>query len=167
MPTRSPLAPLAFLALRALVVIAVTGGSPARAAADGFALVANARAGTASLSKSDVRALYTGKAKTLGGNAVVVVVRGEDDAPFGQFVDQVFGIPARALLAKIKQEVFKGEMQKPVKAASDDEVVQAVERLARRDRRGERPGRRPPAQHRHRDRDRRMTCRPLGTFAAS
>jgi len=88
--------------------------------------VCNARAKTSSLSKSDVRALYTGKAKTLAGNAVTVVVRPEGDAPFGLFVDQLFGIPAGALLSKIKQEVFKGEMQKPVKAATDDEVVQAV-----------------------------------------
>jgi ABC-type phosphate transport system substrate-binding protein len=100
--------------------------APASAAADGFALVTNARASLPSLSKADVRALYTGKSKTIANNAVVVVVRGEDDALFGQFVDQVFGIPTRALLSKIKQEVFKGEMVKPVKASSDDEVVQAV-----------------------------------------
>jgi ABC-type phosphate transport system substrate-binding protein len=118
--SRRPLALLVGLALAALAA------SPARAAADGFALVCNAKAATSSLSKADVRAIFTGKAKTFAGNAVVVVVRGEDDVPFGKFVDQVFGIPTPALLSKIKQEVFKGEMTKPVKAASDDEVVQAV-----------------------------------------
>jgi ABC-type phosphate transport system substrate-binding protein len=116
----SPLRPLV------LALAFVVAAAPARATADGFAVVCNARAATTSLSKTEVRALYTGKAKTLGGNAVTVVVRSEDDAPFSQFVDQVFGIPAGALLSKIKQEVFKGEMQKPVKAATDDEVVQAV-----------------------------------------
>jgi ABC-type phosphate transport system substrate-binding protein len=114
------------LPLAVLLAVAITSASPARAAADGFALVCNASATAPSLSKAEVRALYTGKAKTFGGNAVTVVVRPEGDAPFGQFVDQVFGIPASALLSKIKQEVFKGEMQKPVKAATDDEVVQAV-----------------------------------------
>jgi ABC-type phosphate transport system substrate-binding protein len=109
-----------------LLAVAVTGAPPARAAADGFALVGNTGAKTPSLSRAEVRALYTGKAKTFGGSAVVVVIRGEDDATFGQFVDHVFAIPTRALLSKIKQEVFKGEMIKPVKAATDDEVVQAV-----------------------------------------
>ncbi|HEX3758265.1 MAG TPA: hypothetical protein VHW23_06145 [Kofleriaceae bacterium] len=113
------------LALAAVIALAITGAPPP-AAADGFALVCNAKAATASLSKSDVRALYTGKAKTIAGNAVTVVVRPEDDAPFVQFVDQIFAIPTGTLLSKIKQEVFKGEMQKPVKAATDDEVIQAV-----------------------------------------
>jgi ABC-type phosphate transport system substrate-binding protein len=107
-------------------VHAIACAAPAVAAADDFTLVCNAKAATASLSKADVRALYTGKAKTFGGNAVVVVIRGEGDAPFDKFVDRVFGIPTQTLLSKIKQEVFKGEMAKPIKAASDDEVIQAV-----------------------------------------
>jgi ABC-type phosphate transport system substrate-binding protein len=109
-----------------VAVLGVVAAAPLSAAGDGFALIGNAKVGTQSQSKAEVRALYTGKAKTLDGNAVLVVVRGEDDAVFVGFVDQVFGIPTRALLSKIKQEVFKGEMPKPVKAASDDEVVQAV-----------------------------------------
>lgn len=110
----------------ALIAAMLAGAAPTTAAADGFVVIANARASVRSLSKADVRALYTGKTKTLDGAAVVVVVRGEDDPVFVAFVDQVFGIPTRALLSKIKQEVFKGEMTRPIKAASDDEVVQAV-----------------------------------------
>ncbi|HEY6174570.1 MAG TPA: hypothetical protein VIX73_09015 [Kofleriaceae bacterium] len=108
------------------VVLAVVAAAPARAAGDGFALVANARSTSQTLAKANVRALYTGKAKQLDGDAVVVVVRAEDDPVFVGFVDQVFGIPPQALLSKIKQEVFKGEMAKPIKAANDDEVIQAV-----------------------------------------
>jgi ABC-type phosphate transport system substrate-binding protein len=114
--------PFLFTILLALVATV----TPGRAAADGFALICNAKASTQALSKAEVRSLYTGKAKTFGGSAVLVVVRPDDDAAFGQFVDHVFGIPAKTLMAKIKQEVFKGEMSKPVKAATDDEVVQAV-----------------------------------------
>ena len=43
-----------------------------------------------------------------------------------QFVDQIFGIATKTLLAKIHQEVFKGEMTKPSQASSDEEVVQHV-----------------------------------------
>jgi ABC-type phosphate transport system substrate-binding protein len=120
MSTRIPLGSIVVVAL------AVVAAGPARAAADGFAVVTSARSSSQTLSKADLRALYTGKTKQLDGNAVVVVVRGEDDAVFVAFVDQVFGIPTRSLLSKIKQEVFKGEMAKPIKAASDDEVAQAV-----------------------------------------
>jgi len=96
------------------------------ALADSFALIGNAKEPTAKLSRSDVKALYTGKAKTLGGSAAIVVIRPEADAPFTQFVDQVFGIPTKTLLAKIHQEVFKGEMTTPLKATSDDDVVRLV-----------------------------------------
>jgi ABC-type phosphate transport system substrate-binding protein len=120
MSTRTP---IGWIVAVGLVVIAA---APRHATGDGFALVVNARSTSQTLGKTFVRALYTGKAKQLDGHAVVVVVRGEDDAVFAAFVDQVFGIPSRALLSKIKQEVFKGEMAKPVKAANDDEVVQAV-----------------------------------------
>ena len=113
------------ISLCLLIALAVLV-APGAAAADGFVLVCNARGSPASLSRAEVRALYTGKVKTLGGSIVVVVVRGEDDALFGAFVDQTFGIPTRALLAKIRQEVFKGEMTKPINAASDDDVIRAV-----------------------------------------
>src|SRR5262245_22290543 len=112
--------PLGSIAAVALTVLAA---APGRAAGDGFVLVANARSTRQTLPKADVRALYTGKAKQLDGEAVVVVVRGEEDAVFVTFADQVFGVPPHTLMSKIKQEVFKGEMAKPIKAASDDEVV--------------------------------------------
>ncbi|HET7503834.1 MAG TPA: hypothetical protein VFK02_22590 [Kofleriaceae bacterium] len=108
------------------VALVLAGESTPRAAADGFVLIGNAKANAKTLSRAEVKALYTGKSKTLGGSAVIVVVRPESDAPFTQFVDQVFGIPTKTLLSKIQQEVFKGEMTKPLKAASDDEVIQHV-----------------------------------------
>lgn len=118
------------LALTLAVTVALAA-SPARrhaayGAADGFVLICNAKISTQALSKSEVRSLYTGKAKTLGGNAVLVVIRSDDDVPFTEFADQVFGVPTKTLLSKIKQEVFKGEMSKPFKADSDDDVVRYV-----------------------------------------
>ncbi len=113
------------LVLAIVVALCVVADRPAHA--DGFALVCNAKTVTSALPKAEIRGLYTGKIKMLGGNVVVVVVRPEDDPTFILFVDQVFGIPAKALLSKIKQEVFKGEMSKPLKAMSDYDVVQQVE----------------------------------------
>jgi len=114
------------LAIALVVAAGFARGPAAYGAADGFALICNAKISTQALSKAEVRSLYTGKAKTLGGNAVVVVIRSDDDVPFTEFADQVFGVPTKTLLAKIKQEVFKGEMSRPVKAETDDEVVRYV-----------------------------------------
>lgn len=114
------------LALPLLLAASLSGDRAARAAADGFALICNARVSTAALSRAEVRSLYTGKSRTLGGNAVVVVIRSDDDVPFTEFSEQVFGVPTKTLLAKIRQEVFKGEMSRPVKAETDDDVVRYV-----------------------------------------
>ena len=116
---------LALAVFVALAAVSLASG-PAYGADDGFVLVCNTKASTQALSKSEVRSLYTGKVKTLGGNAVVVVIRSDDDVPFTEFADQVFGVPAKTLLAKIKQEVFKGEMSKPAKAETDDDVLRLV-----------------------------------------
>jgi hypothetical protein len=115
------------LALPVLLAAVSLAGEPAAYGGDdGFVLICNAKISTQALSRSEVRSLYTGKAKTLGGNAVVVVIRSDDDVPFTEFADQVFGVPVKTLLSKIKQEVFKGEMSKPVKAETDDDVLRFV-----------------------------------------
>ena len=110
----------------AIAVVTAVAADGARAASDGFVLICNAKAQVKRLSNTEVRALYTGKAKTFAGNAAVVVIRPDDDVPFNEFSEQVFGVPTKTLLAKIKQEVFKGEMTKPLKAAGDEEVVKHV-----------------------------------------
>jgi ABC-type phosphate transport system substrate-binding protein len=112
------------LALAAVLTFGFS--APSDAAADGFAVICTAKASPPRLSGAELRALYTGRIKTLGGAVVVVVVRPDDDAPFIEFAEHVFGVPAKTLLTKIKQEVFKGEMARPLKAASDSEVVNQV-----------------------------------------
>jgi len=112
------------LALAAVITFAFS--VPSHGAADGFAVICNARTSPPKLSSAELRALYTGRIKTLGGAAVVVVVRPDDDAPFIEFAEHVFGVPTKTLLTKIKQEVFKGEMTRPLKGGSDSEVVNHV-----------------------------------------
>ena len=114
------------LVLAVMAALGLARSPSSLAIADGFVVICNAKASTSALSRAELKALYTGKSKTLGGSAVVVVTRPEGDVPFGQFVDQIFGIATKTLLAKIHQEVFKGEMTKPSRAASDDEVIQSV-----------------------------------------
>lgn len=107
------------------LVLLVLCASAHAARADGFVLVGHSKARSA-LSRDQVKALFTGKTKLFQGAPVQVVVRSERDAVFGAFVDQVFGIAPKTLLAKIHQETFKGEMAKPRRAASDAEVIESV-----------------------------------------
>nr|HEX4316748.1 hypothetical protein [Kofleriaceae bacterium] len=117
--------------LGVVLVVLVCFAVHARAAvADGFVLIRNARNPTTQVSRADVRLLYTGRTRMLGGSPAMVVVRGEDDVVFARFADRVFSITPKLLLTKIKQEVFKGEMARPVKAVTDDEVIEAVSAAA-------------------------------------
>lgn len=106
-----------------LLFIAIAAG-PARA--DGFVVVRNTKASIPQIAKTELKAIYTGKAKLFADNVAIVVIRGEDDPVFEAFALQTLGVSAKTLLSKIKQEVFKGDMNKPFKASSDDEVIQHV-----------------------------------------
>lgn len=101
--------------------ILVTG-----ARADDYVLIRNAKSPAATLAKAELRAIYTGKTKMFGNDVAVVVVPTDDTPAFATFTDRVFGTTTKTLLAKIRQEVFKGEMTRPLKAASDADVVHLV-----------------------------------------
>lgn len=112
------------LQLAVLCLAVVTLASPA--GADGYVLIRNAKSPSGAMAQSEIRAIYTGKEKLFGNDAVVVVVPTDDAPAFASFADQVFRTNTKTLLSKIKQEVFKGEMSKPLKAASDEEVIRLV-----------------------------------------
>jgi hypothetical protein len=95
--------------------------------ADDFVLVRNTRNTTASVSRGDVKDLSVGKRKTWGSGAVVQLVLPPAGTPaLGWFASAVVGVPEDALMNKIRQEVFKGELRKPLTAASDKDTLSAV-----------------------------------------
>ncbi len=96
------------------------------AAAESYAVIGHPKSATASLSRDQLKALFTGKAKLLAGSPAQLVVRPAQDSAFAAFADQVFGTSAKTLLSKISQEVFKGEIPKPRRATTDVGVVQQV-----------------------------------------
>jgi ABC-type phosphate transport system substrate-binding protein len=121
------------MTMRPRLVIAITLGgllstlAPVTASqAQTFAVVKNARNRVASVSKNELKALYTGKTKAWSGAAVIVVVDRAGFAPFTAFAEATFGVSAKTLHSKIKQEVFKGEMAKPLQGSTDAEVIAQV-----------------------------------------
>jgi hypothetical protein len=90
-------------------------------------LLRNAKNTTASISVADAKGMAIGKKKTWPGGAVVIMVLPPVGSPeLGWFASTISGVSDSALMAKIKQEVFKGELRKPVIAASAKEVIDAV-----------------------------------------
>ena len=96
--------------------------------ADPHLLIKNKANTTASVSKSEVKDLFLGKRKTWDSAGMVTVAfrQGEDDG-IQWLADTVFGVSPKTLLTKIRQEVFKGEMNKPLIVNSDAEVLQQVQ----------------------------------------
>lgn len=100
------------------------------ALADDFVFVRNASNPSAKLQAAEVKELYTGKRKEWSsGASVQVVLTGESSPELGWLASTFFGVNARSLLSKIKQEVFKGEMTKPVLVENEQETIEKLKGL--------------------------------------
>jgi ABC-type phosphate transport system substrate-binding protein len=96
------------------------------ASADDFVIVRNAKNPTTSLSRGDLKKLFTGQLKQWG-SAVAQTVLGEPDTPeLAWLAGQVFGVSPKDLLTRIKQEIFRGEMKRPVIVRSSEDCIAAV-----------------------------------------
>ena len=118
---------LSFRLMVAMLVAAALWGRAGSARADDFVVIRNAKNTTTALSAADAKSMAIGKKKTWPGGAVVLMVLPAVDSPaLGWFASTICGVSGSSLMAKIKQEVFKGELRKPVIAASPKEVIDAV-----------------------------------------
>lgn len=110
-----------------LLVAAVVCFNAPAAWSDEFVIIRNAKNPATSLEAMHAKEMAIGKRKTWPNGAVVgLVLTPVGSAELGWFAARVCGVADTALMAKIKQEVFKGELRKPVIVASSVEVVAAV-----------------------------------------
>jgi ABC-type phosphate transport system substrate-binding protein len=106
----------------------VTVASLARADAGGFVLVKNAKNPTANLSKDAARNVFNGHTKEWSnGEAVILVIGSEDSPAMGWLAQTLFGASAKTFLAKLKQDVFKGDVRHPVSADDDAKTIKRIE----------------------------------------
>jgi len=97
------------------------------AEADGFVFVGNARNQVPTISRAEVRKLFTGQVKQWRSGRVFQAVIGEPDSPeLAWLASSLFGISARDLLTRIKQEIFRGEMKRPIVVGSSEECIEVV-----------------------------------------
>jgi hypothetical protein len=125
---RPPLMSRMVIVLLVNVGVALVVLSSARPAwSDEFVLIRNARNPSSSVTPAQAREMAIGKRKVWPQGAVVNLVLTQMGSPeLVWFAASVCGVKEVALMSKIKQEVFKGELRKPVIAASDRDVVNAV-----------------------------------------
>jgi hypothetical protein len=106
---------------------AFVAAPPLRVARAGsFVLVRNAKNGTSSVSRAELKDMAIGKRKVWSSGAAVQAVLAPAGSPELAWLASLLGVSDSTLMAKIRQEVFKGEMKKPITAATDQECANAV-----------------------------------------
>jgi len=96
-----------------LVIATLLASSPA-AGAGNFVLLCNKANPVTSLSKSDLKKVFTGGMKQWASGAVVQVGLITSDAPETLELGSLIGMTPRELMQRIQEQVFKGEMKRPV-----------------------------------------------------
>ena len=115
------------VAWRAVVCACLLALGAGRADA-GYLVVKNAKNPTAKLSKDGVKGVFSGKTKNWGGGETIILVIGNEDSPAMQWLaDSIFAVSAKTLLSKIKQDVFKGDVPKPLSANDDAGTIKKVQ----------------------------------------
>ncbi len=95
--------------------------------AQAFMLVRNNSNTITKLSKDDVMKIFLGEVKQWQSSALIQVVLGKKGSPQMQWLaKEIFGISELALLSKIANEVFNGEMRKPIITQSDSDTIISV-----------------------------------------
>jgi ABC-type phosphate transport system substrate-binding protein len=110
-----------------LALIAAAALGTGAAAENDYVLIRNARNPVTKLTRSELKDMAIGKKKVWPQGQVVQMVLGPAGSPeLGWFTSTVVGAPEATFLAKVRQEVFKGEMRKPIVATGDKDCFEAV-----------------------------------------
>jgi hypothetical protein len=93
-----------------------------------YVLVRNAKNATPKLSKDAAKKLFSGRTRTWASGDTVILVIGTEDSPAMQWLaSTIFGVSAKTFLAKIKQDVFKGDVPRPLPANDDAGTIKKVQ----------------------------------------
>ncbi len=97
----------------AALSLSIAALAPVSHADSGYIIVVNASNPASALSKSELRKALIGETKQWGNGAVVQVGISSSETPELAFLSGSIGMSASDLLARVQQQVFKGEMRKP------------------------------------------------------
>ncbi len=89
----------------------------------GFVIVVNPANGVTSLSRSELKRLVTGGIKQWDSGAVVQLGVIPSDAPETQYLSSLLDMTPHELVARLQEQVFKGEIRRPVTLRSSADCV--------------------------------------------
>jgi hypothetical protein len=105
------------------------GGS--QAFAGDFVFVKSAQNDVAEANKEELKEFFTGKKATWKNGQKIELGLSANGTPELKWIAQeLLGTGEEILMAKIKQEVFKGDMKKPTAVASAQECLALVKRVS-------------------------------------
>jgi ABC-type phosphate transport system substrate-binding protein len=111
--------------LATLVAIVTLSVTAARA---DYVVIKHAKNPTPSLSKDAAKGVFSGRTKTWTNDEPIVLVIGSEESPAMNWIAQtLFGVSAKTFLAKIKQDVFKGDVRHPLSADDDAKTIKRVQ----------------------------------------
>jgi hypothetical protein len=117
------------LRLGIIVTLSLLIASSARAGE--FVFIKSAQNDTASASKDDLKEIFTGKKGSWkNGQKIEVGLQAGGSAEIKWLAQELIGASEDILLAKIKQEVFKGDMKKPTPIGSAADCFALVKKSA-------------------------------------
>ena len=94
--------------------------------AETLVIVRNAKNPTTSVTRAEIKDLVVGRKKVWPHGSAVQLVLAPPGSPELSWLAGVMGVPDQVMMNKIKQEVFKGEMPKPVVVSSDQDCLAVV-----------------------------------------
>ena len=113
---------------RRLACAIVLVAALARANAGGFVVVKHVKNPTATLSKDAAKNVFNGHTKAWANDEAIVLVIGSEDSPAMTWLATTwFGVSAKTYLAKLKQDVFRGDVRHPVSADDDARTIKRVQ----------------------------------------
>ena len=99
--------------------------------AGGFVFIKSAQNDTAQASKEELKEIFTGKRGSWkNGQKIEIGISPNGSAELKWVAQELIGASEDILLAKIKQEVFKGDMKKPTSVASAADCFALVKKSA-------------------------------------
>jgi hypothetical protein len=114
---------LAAYVIAVVVAAAVLGAVENRALAGDFLVVVNASNSITSISRADLKRAITGGTKLWGNGAVVQLGLIPSDAPETRYLGSLIDMSTRDLIERIQEQVFKGEMRRPIVLKSSQDCV--------------------------------------------
>jgi ABC-type phosphate transport system substrate-binding protein len=115
---------LILLGLACLAISVPASASPSSS----YVLVRSAENPVSRMSREMVKSIYSGKITSWDSGEPIIIVIGSEDAPAMIWVaDKLFGVSAKTLLTKIKQQAFRGEMAHPLTAEDDSATLSRIQ----------------------------------------